>query len=283
MADFDLSARAMLAGLRISSWGGTRLDKQETGRVAEHNGASADAVRVVKDLVGDALDDVRSSERGLREAHRSLTLPWGDDSTRMLTTAAFSRYQDTVRPLIDRHLSHVVPGFVEAYQREVIPRARDRLGMLFNPDDFPADVSERFDAVLTFLPIPNRSDVRVSLSDAEVAALREHVAEATRNAIVSAQRDVVARAVAPLSRLAEALREYGPGRRLASSLFDNVREIGELLPELDVTNSQEIADIASQLRSLASVDVRSVRQDGVARHSVANSADALVSKLAGIF
>lgn len=283
LSGFDLHSRAMLAHLSIKSWGGSRLDKQTTLDVAERNGAEANAVRVTKDLVGNTLDGVRASERDIRAMHRELTLPWGDDSTRMLPTRMYVRYKETIEKMGAHHMNVVVPAFVNTYQTVCLPNAERRLGSLFNPKDFPGpEIAEKFGVKLRLLPIPDVADVRVALSHEEVNALRREVEDATRDAIKAASQDALGRAIAPLARLAEALREYGPGKRLAASLFENVADVGELLPDLDLTGNPEVQRVATALKGIGGFDPALMRNDAVARRRLAQMADDVASKLSDI-
>lgn len=282
--NFTLSSKAMLVFLSIRAWGGTKLDRGETERVTRENQASKDALRVTKDLVGDKLDEVRSSERQIRAAHRKYSLPWADDNTRLLPTAAFSEYQSELAALIDRHKEVIVPRFVERYNSEVIPAARDRLGALFNPNDFPADIGSKFGVSLRVLPVPEAGDVRVNLSKAEVAALREEVEEATRDAYRLANQDIVERATKPLARLAEALTEFVPGKnRLSKALLENVSEIASLMPILDIGGSPVIKDLADDIAALVDgLSTDRLAHNSRARAVVAAKATDLADKLSSI-
>lgn len=281
---YDLTSKAMLVCLTVKAWGGQRLDRDETDRVTRDNGASKDALRVTKDLVGDKLDGVRKSERAMRQTHRLYTLPWDDGSTRLLPTAAWEDYQAQLTTLIDYHKQVAVPAFIAAYVSDVIPAARQRLGSLFREEDFPDDIGSRFGVTLRYLPVPTSDDVRVGLSAAEVAALRDEVETATREAYEAANRDIVERATKPLERLAEALRDYIPGKsRLSKALLENVSEIADLMPKLDVTGSPVIASLAEEIAALAggeSADRLAI--NGRARLRVASAASALSAKLTSI-
>ncbi|UMO76051.1 hypothetical protein [Planktothrix phage Pra-JY27] len=283
LSGYSLSSKAMLVSLTLRAWGGQRLDQSETSKVAKANKASSDAVRVTKDLVGKHLDGVRQSERAIRAMHRKYTLPWADDSTRLLPTAVWEDYSPAMRTLIERHEQQVIPAFIEDYHRIVIPSAQQRLGDLFNAADFPDDIEGRFGVSLRFLPVPDSADVRVRLSDAEVQALREEVEEATREAYEAANREIVERASQPLQRLAEALREYGPGKRLSKSLLENVADIASLMPGLDLSGRPEVVALAREIEALAAHSTDRLTSRQRLRESVAAEADRLLGKINDIF
>jgi ribosomal protein S20 len=284
LSGYDLSSRAMLVSLTLSSWGGSAIDRQETKRVINDNGAERDAAKVTKNLVGKALDPVRRSEREIRDTHRHYTLPWADDSTRLLPTRIWEEYNPAMTTLIERHQNEVIPAFLEAYATDVIPSAQKRLGTLFRAEDFPTNIGAKFGVKLRFLPVPDVNDVRVNLSQDEVAALREEVATATREAYEAANREIVERATKPLARLAEALREYGPGKRLQSALLDNLLEIAEVMPGLDLTSSPEIERLAAEIADLASgTTAATLSASPGSRKRVAAEAERLVNKLSSIF
>jgi hypothetical protein len=283
LSGYDLSSKAMLVILSVKAWGGQRLDRNETARVAADNGASKDALRVTKDLVGDALDELRSSERAIRAQHRLLTVPWADDQTRLLPTKLWEEYQREMRNLIERHTDVLIPKFLDRYHSEVIPKARRRLGDLFREEDFPSSLDGKFGVGVRYLPVPEVGDVRVGLSKDEVAALRNEVEEATRQAYEASNREIVERATRPLSRLAEALREYGPGKRMSKALLNNVAEIAELMPLLDVSDNPFIQSIADEIKEMISGHTTErLSSNDRARKRLANEAQALTAKLASI-
>lgn len=284
LSGFRLSDRAMLVTLSIKAWGGTRLDQSETRKVAHDNRAAANAVRVTKDLVGDALDPIRQSERAIREVHRRYTLPWADDQTRLLPTKVWEDYQAEIGALIRNHQERVIPDFVTRYQTEVIPGAQKRLGDLFRAEDFPADVDGKFGVVLRFLPVPEVGDVRVKMSNVEVDALKKEVEDATREAYELANREITDRLSAPLSRLAQAMRDYGPGKRLSKALLENVSDIAALVPDLDLSGRPEVVALAEEIGALVSDrSAPMLAANPRARATVANEADRLLAKIAGIF
>lgn len=284
LSGFDLSSRAMLTSLTIRAWGGSKLDRSETARVADQNHAARDAVRVTKDLVGNKLNEVRSSERQIRETHRKYTLPWADDATRLLPTKVWEEYNPLIVALITHHTETVIPAFAKRYHTEVIPSARERLQGLFNPADFPDDIESRFGVTLRYLPVPVSSDVRVQLSKEEVASLQQEVETATRDAYRLANEEILDRASKPMLRLAEALTDYKPGKRLSDALLANVAEIAALIPALNISGSPVVDDLAQQIGDLvADLDTESLSASRRARSRVAGKVVDLNAKLAAIF
>jgi hypothetical protein len=280
---YNLSSKAMLVSLKLRAWGGTKKDQSETTKVARSNRANEDAVSVTKNLVGKLLDPVRQSERAIRAVHKKYSLPWSDDSTRLLPVAVWDEYNPAINTLIEKHRDEVIPAFAETYRAEVVPGARQRLGDLFDPADFPDDIEGRFGVIIRFLPVPEVSDVRVKMSDAEVSALKDEVESATREAFEAAGQEITERAMKPLTRLAEALREYGPGKKLSKALVDNVIDIAELIPMLDISGRPEVTALANEIKSLGHHSTSTLAVRSRLRASVAADAERLIKKMENIF
>ena len=101
----NVSARAMLATLRISTWAGYKFDKKATRKVNESHGASDKSGRYNKRLlpgaqIHEALINRAGSARAVFYAN---TLPWSDAGSRILPTANYFEFVKKMRsPTVTR-------------------------------------------------------------------------------------------------------------------------------------------------------------------------------------
>lgn len=99
----DISARGMLADLRVSQWTGRKTDKRVAREVAEQHQVAERQGTYYKSLIdGSALENVRLAVTAAREYHWKLTLPWSDTGPRILSGAAYFDYMQRMGELQQR-------------------------------------------------------------------------------------------------------------------------------------------------------------------------------------
>ena len=168
-----LSERAMLTSLHISSYAGNMFDQQATEEFNESNNADRKrAGRYNKKLIDPKfLSGVSAAHNNARRLHRLLTLPWDDDGTRILTTAGYLPYTEKMH---DCRLKaeDEVKQFISTLP-DAVKEAKQRLGELFNEDDYPTNdvLKSKFGFDVEIKPVPESGDFRAQLSDAQVKAI----------------------------------------------------------------------------------------------------------------
>ena len=231
----DLLSRAMLVKLSISSWSARKYDKKVTAETNKAHGADADAGRYNKKLLpGDAPEykELTSHISAMRNDHYANTLPWSDEGWRVLTIDNYDRYMDKMRN--GQHkFDSLCSLFFSAYPRQR-DGARVALNGMYNPDDYPDDISKRYDWDIDVKPIPAGTDFRVALSESEMQQLTAHVEQRTREALVSAQEgavkrlyDVVAKIYAKLTETRVTKDRVIKARATKKDKYDST---GKLIP-----------------------------------------------------
>ncbi len=283
-----LASRAMLCGLTIRQWSARRLDRKVTDEVNASHGAAADAGRYNKALVAkDALAGIVTAANAARSLHYARTLPWLDEGARILPAAGFEAYSNAMRDL--RHaFEAAVAAFVAAYP-SYVDDARLRLNGMFDPADYPdaADIADRFAFGVRILPVPDASDFRVDLADAQAAEIRAAIESAARDALANATRDAWQRVAEVTGRMVERLNAYKPGGATGraenvfrDSLVENVRELASILPGLNLTNDPALSRIAERMESdLCQHDAADLRDSDVLRRDTAKAAAAILAEV----
>ena len=255
----DLSQRAMLVTLSISKWDGRRFDRAASDALTAQAGAETGAARVNKLLVPkETLAPVQQAADALRAEHYRLTLPWSDDGARILAAPGFWRYRDAVA-VKTAAFNLAVDRFLDAYQ-DVRRDAPAQLGALYRDDDYPEawQLREKFRASWHPTPLPSGADFRVELGDDQRAALAAEIETRTRATAQAAIGDAWARARRTLEHLAsrlDALREHaaadadGKAPRLYESTLQNVVDLADLLPCLNISGDPELDRVAAEMRA----------------------------------
>lgn len=281
-----LSEKAMLSHVRVSAWTARRIDRKVTEEVNESHGAANDAGRYNKLLVNkEALAPIQSAISAARTFHYSRTLPWQDDGARLLPAAAYLDYMARLRA-IRADFDSAVDDFINDYEKHV-EDAKQRLGNLFKPEDYPgaAEIRRRFGFDTIINPVPSGEDFRVAVGDAQAEIIRAEIEERAQAQLQEAIRDVYRRISDVCERMVEKLRNYTPGNDnrkaegvFRDSLVENVRDLAQVLPMLNITGDAKLSAIADRMRKeLARHDADTLREDDTLRNEVANAAASILA------
>lgn len=285
-----LSSRAMLAGVRISVWSARKLDRKVTEEVNSSHGAASDAGRYNKALIAkDALASVTKAASEARNFHYARTLPWLDEGARILPAAAFDDYSNRLRRM-RADFAAAADAFVAGYP-SFVADARNRLNGMFNAADYPAEseIRARFTFDVRVLPVPDASDFRVDIADAQAADIKAAIEASTRAALEAAMRDAWDRVLDVVGRMAErcsATRTAKDGTEAGAifrdSLVDNVRELAAVLPSFNLTNDPRMAEIAERMaRDLGTHDAADLRESDRLRKETAKAAQSILDDVRG--
>lgn len=286
--DTGLASKAMLVGLKIQSWAGSKKDDRVSAEVAATHSSDPSMGAYRKLLVGkDALAAVRAAISGARQHHYANTLPWLDEGQRILPSANYFKYLEGQREWRSA-FEYAVAGFVADYDRAVND-ARHRLGGLFVVEDYPEsdEIEAKFSFEFTVVPLPDSKDFRVRLGDEEEAIIRADIEKRVNDAAAAATKDLFSRCHEAASRMVERLRLYhidDKGRvahPFRDTLVENVRELVELLPALNISGDKDLHDTTEVIRDLlAGVEAQDLREDAGLRTAVADEAEAITKRIA---
>lgn len=279
----NISGRAMLVALRISTWTARKFDKRVTAEVNAAHGATGDAGRYNKLLLtGDAYADLVKTCNAARADHYANTLAWSDEGWRLLPTANYLPYAEKMRAHAAA-FDVAFRTFGDAYP-ELREAARDRLNGMWNAEDYPTvlELTNRFRFGVEYSPLPTSGDFRLELPAAELATLgaqvEDRVTRATREAVAEAwQRlgDVV-------GKMHERLAD--PSHIFRDSLVDNVRDLVDVLARLNVTGDADLETMRDRVRrTLAVHEASTLRQDGDVRKSTADEAARIMAAMSDVY
>jgi len=274
----NLTEKALLANLIICQWSARKYDKTATKEVNETHGAQ-DAGRFNKILVGKQhLEALQKIATKARQFHYDNTLPWGDNGDRLLPTDNYFAYTAQVAQL-KNDWEIAVNRFEMDYPGMII-EAQRTLGTLFNRTDYPSFISDRFQIKASFMPVPDAEDIRVNLSEGEVNTLRRNISAELEERFAGATKNIFERMHDVLGKMLSRLSEKDA--IFKDSLFENVRDLVELLPRLNVTGDETITELCQDMASLY-VDPQKVRTSQSLRAEKAEEVDQILKKMDAFF
>lgn len=284
----DLSERAMLATLSISTYGGMMHDKEVTEEVNASFKAEKQAGRYNKRLVHTKFFvDVAGAASVARRTHKLLTLPWEDDGTRILTTAGYLNYTAKMKEC--RLKFETASAEFAKGLPEYIEEAKTRLGEMFNVADYPseAELTDKFDFDVEIKQVPQSKDFRAHLSDDQVKTIIKDMDKRSNKRVETAMNDVFERVADLVRKMSEKLRDYTPaseGQKVKGKLHDslvyNIHEIAEALPSLNITNDPRIEKLQEDLmKDLVEYGPQTLRGDAKIRAQTISKADKILKKV----
>lgn len=288
MTDYtNVSARAMLVSLHVSTWAARKFDKTATSEVNAKNKASAKAGRYNKHLLAGAPEHeaVISACEAARELHYSQTLPWSDKGSRLLPTANFMEYTKVMRKqfgLMDARLAEFVaqyPALVDAAEKHYTA-----LGALFNRAEYPraGDVARRFSWSLSFDAVPS-GDIRVDLPADQLSAISADVARRAEEATRDAMNGAWERLHEAVARIHKATDDTGKGI-VRSTLIENARNVCDTLARLNVAGDDRLETLRLRVeKELAQLDLEDLRKDDKVRADTAKKAKKIMDAMSAFY
>jgi hypothetical protein len=280
----NISEKAMLVALSISAWSGRKYDKDATAEVAQNHGTDASrAGRFNKILVNPiSLKDITSIAGNARNYTMSVTLPWLNDGIRIIPVDIYLEYVQRMSEYRSQ-FNQAVDKLLVEYDA-LVKQARLDLNGLFKESDYPSEESIRRKHAFNVrvFNLPDSNDFRVSLSESEFQSTKQEIEQNLSEAQDNAVRDVFQRVSMRMEHMLKRLKEVeaNDGKGIRESMMNNINDLADLLPKLNITGNQEIDAVARQLKQdLASISSDDLRENQSSRIAAAQAARDILNKV----
>lgn len=285
-----LGDKCMLVTLTISAPTFKRLDKKATRMVNDAHNTTDEAGKYRKAAMAkDILKDITKIVNEARAEHYRMTLPWVHKGPNILSSAMYMDYQRIMGDLENRFWQ-AVEEFLANYPDHVA-MMRAVLNGLFNIEDYPETeiLRNKYKFSFSFLPFPTAADFRVNLNSAEVDKIKADLEQQQQVAIESAMRDIWERLHKATSHMVEKLNSFGKpvgdnGKTdtFRDSLVNNLCDIVQILPKLNITNDPTLARLGQDIeKTLCSHDPKDLRENKELRKETAANAQDILDQMAG--
>lgn len=284
--DPSLPSRAMLCSLSISMWSARKHDREASEEIAQRHGAQPDAGRYHKVLLPkEALAEIQKIVSESRQEHYFMTLPWDDNGYRVLPAAAYMDHTAKMRELSNR-FTPAIEVLVRQFG-QLVEEAKDRLGGLFRPADYPPpdELRSKFSFETKVMPLPDAGDFRVALGNEEKERIKRQITAAVEASLQVASRELWQRLYEAVNHLAERLQAYkvtgtGVEHPFRDSIVTNLVKLVDVLPKLNVTADPELERLTAEVRASLLVDPEELRKSQSARSETATAAAAIATRMA---
>ena len=281
----NISSSALLVEVSISSWSARKLDRKVTDEVNANKGASRSASRTNKNLLADdeKLDAINKYAANFRNWLYAETLPWSNSGLRLIPTAKFFDFKQT----LDKYKSEfetMVQDFVNDYPTRIAAQAF-KLGSMFDRSEYPAaeELSSKFNFSYCFSPVPEAGHFLVDLGDEMEKELKAEYERAYEDRVNTAMKDLWTRLKEHLDKIAERLTpdESGKNKIFRDSLVDNVLDLCGMLRDLNVTNDPNLEKARIEVEMLLSgVVAEDLRKSEEIRKDVRSEVQTILNKFA---
>lgn len=276
---------AFLVRLSSSVWTARKMDKAATREARESAGASAKAgVKVYKSVIAaDALDKVATIAGAARIEHRKRTVPWTYEGVGAITAEGYGPYTAAMTGYRNE-FNAAVAYFLSVYEAERA-KAHDYLGAMFNETDYPTvgALRDKFAFATHAEPLPRAEHFApVGLAPEVVTEVRQDIARSNTSALANANATAWERVTERVELLKTRLEEYTSGKvtKFYESWVDNVKELVNMIPSINITNDPDLKVVGRRLLVLTAYSTEDLKESVALRNEVVKQANLLLAQLA---
>jgi hypothetical protein len=279
----SISASAVLVELNISVWPASKLDKEVTDKVNTDASAVRGASQTKKNLfAGTSLrKDISDFAARVRLYHNKHTLPWADKGERMLPTALFMDYKQTMNGF-EQTFNMMCSNFFIEYPR-LVAEAPTNLGTMYKAEDYPelTDVRLKFGFRRTVKPVPEAGDFRLDIPANDLDEMRSEFLKQQDNKLAEAMREPWDRLHEMLVGISEKLtdKDGEAKKRYHDTLITNPIELCGLLTKLNVTNDPKLEEARRQLELvMIGADIEDIKEHADSRIELKSKVDDILKR-----
>jgi hypothetical protein len=226
--------------------------------------------------------DISDFAARVRLYHNKHTLPWADKGERMLPTALFMDYKQTMNGF-EQTFNMMCTNFFVEYPR-LVADAPNNLGSMYKAEDYPEieEVRMKFGFRRAVKPIPESGDFRLDIPAHDLAEMKNDYEKQYSDKLAEAMREPWERLHKTLVGMSEKLTDIegdDSKKRYHDTLISNPIELCGLLTKLNVTNDPKLEEARRQLElTMLGADIESIKEDADSRSALKSKVDAILGK-----
>jgi len=280
----SISSAAMIVDFNASVWTARKKDNKASEDVNNMNAADKGVANVTKNLLGEC-DELRAVQKfaaNVRNIHYSMTMPWSDNGSRLLTTQQYFKYNEVMTDL-QQEFYRLVGELLDVYEWRVI-KAQDKLGTMFNRDEYPTrdSLQDKFGFRVSYVPLPDAGDFRIDIGNEAMTQIKSQYENHYTQAIKTGMNDIWHKLHDNLTTLVRQLdvNEEGKGNRLYDSVFDRAIELTEMLGTCNVTGDSQMEAMRRQLeQALHGLNLDQIKRSPTLREDTRTKLTAAIAAL----
>lgn len=280
--------RTIMAAVRLSfTWFGVRksLTPAQKAVAAESFGAEGEYLSAGKKLLDTkhpAFRAVTAIRGRVQSVWRGMTLPFPEPGIRLLRRDQIERF-DTLMADLRAELTDEVAN-LDGHFAELKATARNRLGRLFNPDDYPGSLIGLFGAEWDFPSVEPPSYLQ-QLSPELFEQEKQRIAARFDEAVRLAEQAFAEELSKLVAHLTERLSgsEDGRPKVFRDSAVNNLSEFFDRFKALNIRSNEDLDNLVAQAqRIVRGVAPQALRDDLSIRERVASQLGSVQASLDGL-
>lgn len=282
--------RTTMGAVKLSfSWLGTqrKLSDTQTKQAADTFHAATDLVTASKRLIDTKNSTYRTLTALKSQASsywRSMTLPYPQDGIRLIKQSDIAAFEDKMREFKEQ-LSAAAANLQLEYE-SIKEAAREKLGDLFNPADYPPTLEGVFDIKWEYPPVepPN---YLMTFNPELYQQEQSRIQQRFESAVMMAENAFAEQLQEMIAHLIERLTDEPDGTKKAfkASAIENFKEFYENFQHMNVRSNAQLEGLIRQANELVSgIDVKDLRKNNDLRQNltqqmtgVKNALDSLIT------
>lgn len=266
----NIVKNAMLIRLNISQWSARKQDKTASLSVYEKYNVESTMGKFTKGLVSkEHLKEVKKIANAARNYYYENTLPWSKDGNRLLPSKNYMEFSKEMSKY-KREFEEGIENLKINYQN-FIKDAECKLGTLFNPSDYPDEITKYYEFTVDINPVPTSNDFRINLNNEEIEKIQQFIEKRTKAQIEAVNNDLWQRFYKAINNIITKLSD--PNAIFRDSLIGNLNNLIDLLPKLNITEDTDLITLTNTAKNkLGNLNVTNLRTKPEARIEANNIA-----------
>ena len=280
--------RMTMAAIRVSlSWFGVRktLTPEQRSRAADTFGAEGNFLSAGKKLLDcrhPAFRAVTAVKGRVLSYANAMSLPYPEPGLRLIRQDRIDGVNDQMN-LFKQELDEAVWRLDEHFA-ELKSAARDRLGSLYNPADYPASLIGAFDVTWDF-PSVEPPDYLRQLNPQLYEQQCRRIQDRFNEAVSLAEEAFTSELAQLISHLTERLggRQDGKPKVFRDSAVGNLQQFFSRFGDLNISSNDELDRLVAEAQQVVQgVQPQSLRENATLRQHVATEMSRVQSVLDGM-
>jgi hypothetical protein len=277
--------RQTMGAVKLSfSWLGTqrKLSDVQTKQAADTFHAATDLVTASKRLIDTKNATYRTLTALKSQASgywRSMTLPYPQEGVRLIKQSDIAAFEDKLREFKEQ-LAAAASNLQLEYE-SIKEAAREKLGDLFNPADYPPTLEGVFDIKWEYPPVepPN---YLMTFNPELYQQEQSRIQQRFETAVIMAENAFAEQLQEMIAHLVERLTDEPDGTKktFKATAVENFKEFYDNFRRMNIRSNAQLEGLIRQANDIVSgVDVKELRKDGTLRQNLSAQMSTVKSAL----
>lgn len=275
----SIQNRAILVDLTLGKFTNKVEDKEAQQKLVEIYQCDEKAISSKKTILSKPLKPILAILSQCYTHHIKTTLPWEDRSWRLLPWIKFFDYSEEIRAFKDR-LTIALMELEKTYKSDIF-NDEPFLKGLQKISDYPSyeNLAKQFKIEMNVRPIESTDDFRIECENDTLKELKESFEERQNSLLENITKDLLGRLAEPLKHLVETLVD--PSITIYhKSLLGNIESAAKLVSSYNLTNNQDITDIAQRINSrILTYHIKTLKIDDASKTQIIYNANEILLEI----